>query len=110
MVLFENEYKVLYRIMKESAPQKLAKLLQIVRGLEADIGAGALSKSEKLIFTCLADLSTATHTNVNINDLTSHPDLAEVPTPTLYKCLRDLQTKGMIEKVGTQRSGIYKLA
>jgi hypothetical protein len=96
--------------MNESAPQKLARMLQVVRGLEADIGAGALSKSEKLIFTSLADLSTPNSPEVNINNLTSHPDLTNLPTPTLYKCLRDLQTKGMIEKVGTERSGTYKLA
>jgi len=96
--------------MKESAPQKLARLLQVVRGLEADIGAGSLSKSEKLVFTGMADLSIPTSPEVNISDLVAHPDLKNMPAPTLYKCLRDLQTKGMLAKSGSQRSGIYKLA
>ncbi|MDP6967726.1 MAG: hypothetical protein QGG88_01270 [Gammaproteobacteria bacterium] len=96
--------------MKESSPQRLARLLQLVRSLESDMGMATLSKAEKLLFTSLADLSTPANPEVNIEQIVAHPDLKAMPAPTMYKCLRDLQTKGMLEKIGTPRSGKYKLA
>ena len=96
--------------MTESSPQRLARLLQLVRSLEEDMGMETLSKAEKLLFTSLADLSTPANPEVSIDQIIAHPDLKSMPAPTMYKCLRDLQRKGMLQKIGTPRSGIYKLA
>jgi hypothetical protein len=95
--------------MKESVAQKLAKLLQLVRGLEADIGIVSLSKTERVLFTSIADLSALNNQEVEVRDIVAHPDLKNMPLPTIYKCLRDLHSKGLLEKVGTQRLGLYKL-
>ena len=96
--------------MTESSPQRLARLLQLVRSLEEDMGMETLSKAEKLLFTSLADLSTPSNPEVSIDQIIAHPDLKTMPAPTMYKCLRDLQSKGMLQKIGTPRSGIYRLA
>ena len=96
--------------MTESSPQRLARLLQLVRSLEEDMGMETLSKAEKLLFTSLADLSTQANPEVSIDQIMAHPDLKNMPAPTMYKCLRDLQSKGMLQKIGSPRSGIYRLA
>ena len=96
--------------MEQSPINKLAKILQVLRGLEADLGLGSLSKTEKAVFTSIADLSTENNKIVNVKDIVAHPDLKSMPIPTLYKCLRDLQDKGLLEKSGAQRSGLYKIA
>ena len=43
--------------MAESAIQKLARLFQSIRDLETELGTGTLSKSEKTLFTSIADIS-----------------------------------------------------
>lgn len=96
--------------MNESNIQKFAKMLQIIRGMEEDIGIGSLSKTDKAVFTSIADLSTLNSQDVNVKDIVQHPDLKSMPIPTLYKCLRDLQSNGLLERVGNKRSGLYKLA
>jgi len=95
--------------VSESNIQKFAKMLQAIRGMEADIGIGSLSKTDKAVFTSIADLVSINSQEIDFNDLVLHPDLSRMPIPTLYKCLRDLQKKGLLERVGHKRSGLYKL-
>jgi len=97
-------------LMSESNIHKFAKMLQVMRGMEADIGIGSLSKSDKAVFTSIADLISLSSKEVDFKDIALHPDLINMPIPTLYKCLRDLQKNGLLERVGHKRSGLYKLA
>ena len=97
-------------LMSESNIQKFAKMLQVMRGMEADIGIGSLSKSDKAVFTSIADLISLSSEEVDVKAIALHPDLINMPIPTLYKCLRDLQKNGLLERVGHKRSGLYKLA
>ena len=85
-------------------------MLQVVRGLETDLGLGRLSKTERLVFVSIADLITPTNRQLKITEILAHPDLKDMPTPTFYKCLRDLRTKGLLEKDESGRSGTYQLA
>ena len=88
----------------------MAKMLQVVRGLEKDIGIRSLSRTEKVVLTSIADLSASNNMGIGVKHILSHPDLICMPTPTLYKCLRDLQNKGLLEKEGTERSSLFNLA
>ena len=96
--------------MTESTTQKLARLLQALRGLETDIGIDALSKSEKSLFTGIADLSAGNKEGVSIADIMEHYETKNMPIPTIYKGLRDLQEKGLLVREGAPRASIYKLA
>ena len=96
--------------MKETPPLKFARLLQLVRSMEADLGIGALNKAEKSLFTCVADLCENSESTVNLTEILAHGDLMKMPQPTVYKCLRDLQDKGLLCHVGGRGSGLYRLA
>lgn len=96
--------------MAESTAQKLARLLQALRGLEADLGTGTLTKSEQSLFAGIADLSVSKGEGVSIADIMEHCETKNMPVPTIYKCLRDLQTKGLLVRLGSPRSSLYKLA
>ena len=97
------------QFMKESDARNLARMLQVVRGLEEDIGIQSLSRTEKAVFTSIADLSANNTMGINVKHILAHPDLICMPTPTLYKCLRDLHSKGLLVKEGTQRLSLFKL-
>lgn len=100
--------------MAESTAQKLARLLQALRGLEADLGTGTLTKAEQSLFAGIADLSVrkgeGEGEGVSIADIMEHCETKNMPVPTIYKCLRDLQTKGLLVRLGSPRSSLYKLA
>ena len=52
--------------MEETQPLRFARLLQMVRSMEADLGINALNKSEKMLFTCVGDLFTQNCMHVGV--------------------------------------------
>ncbi len=95
--------------MEETQPLRFARLLQMVRSMEADLGINALNKSEKMLFTCVGDLCLGTDRAVNLTQILSHQDVKTMPQATVYKCLRDLREKGLLAHVGARGSGLYRL-
>jgi len=61
-------------LMSESNIHKFAKMLQVMRGMEADIGIGSLSKTDKVVFTSIADLITLSSKEVDFKDIYSMLD------------------------------------
>jgi sugar-specific transcriptional regulator TrmB len=45
-----------------------------------------------------------------LDDIRTHSLVDTIPTPSLYRSLKTLIQKGMVQKVGSERSGIYRLA
>ena len=97
------------KTMEETQPLRFARLLQMVRSMEADMGISALNKSEKVLFTCVGDLCLGTKSPVTLMQIFEHPDIKKMPQVTVYKCLRDLREKGLLEHVGGRGSGLYRL-
>lgn len=95
--------------MKETAPLKLGRLLQLVRSMESDLGIGSLSKAEKALFTSITDLCPNSESTINLTEILAHPDIQKMPQATVYKCLRELQNKKLIRHQGTRGSGLYSL-
>ena len=95
--------------MQETPPLRFARLLQLVRTMETDLGIGALNKAEKSLFTCVADLCAGTESTVNLTEILAHADVKKMPQATVYKCLRDLRDKGLLSHVGARGSGLYRL-
>ncbi|WP_443630649.1 hypothetical protein ABXT60_13660 [Candidatus Njordibacter sp. Uisw_056] len=97
------------KTMEETQPLRFARLLQMVRSMEADMGINALNKAEKMLFTCVGDLCLGADSPVNLTQIFAHPDVKKMPQVTVYKCLRDLRVKGLLEHVGGRGSGLYRL-
>ena len=97
------------KTMEETQPLRFARLLQMVRSMEADLGISALNKSEKVLFTCVGDLCLGTDSAVSLTEILAHVDVETMPQATVYKCLRDLREKGLLAHVGGRGSGLYRL-
>jgi hypothetical protein len=97
------------KTMEETQPLRFARLLQMVRSMEADMGISALNKAEKVLFTCVGDLCLGTDSPVNLTQILAHQDVKKMPQATVYKCLRDLREKGLLDHVGGRGSGLYRL-
>jgi hypothetical protein len=97
------------KTMEETQPLRFARLLQMVRSMEADMGISGLSKAEKVLFTCVGDLCLGADSPVNLTQILAHSDVKKMPQVTVYKCLRDLREKGLLERVGGRGSGLYQL-
>jgi len=95
--------------MEETQPLRFARLLQMVRSMETDLGISALNKSEKTLFTCVGDLCLNTDRAVNLTEILAHVDVKTMPQATVYKCLRVLREKGLLAHVGRRGSGLYRL-
>jgi hypothetical protein len=97
------------KTMEETQPLRFARLLQMVRSMEADMGISALNKAEKVLFTSIGDLCLGTDSPVNLTHIFAHQDVKKMPQVTVYKCLRDLREKGLLDHVGERGSGLYRL-
>jgi hypothetical protein len=87
------------KTMEETQPLRFARLLQMVRSMEADM----------VLFTCVGDLCLGADSPVNLTQILAHSDVKKMPQVTVYKCLRDLREKGLLERVGGRGSGLYQL-
>jgi DNA-binding IclR family transcriptional regulator len=46
---------------------------------------------------------------VHLNDIRDHALTASIPAPSLYRSFQTLINMGLINKVGSARSGLYQL-
>lgn len=87
----------------------LARMLQVVQSLEDELGVGALHRAEATLLASIADLSVGDEV-VQLGDIFNHSKVKNMPQVTVYKGLRALRDKGLLVKVGGEKSGNYKLA
>ena len=95
--------------MTETASLRLGRLLQLVRSMESELGIDSLSKAEKALFTSIIDLLPGSKSTITLNEILTHPYVETMPQATVYKCLRELQSKKLIRHAGSRGSGTYQL-
>jgi predicted transcriptional regulator len=87
-----------------------ADLLQVTKSMEADLGLDGLTNTDQQVLASIVLLSDDGQSEVLLQGLKVHTLTKDIPTPSLYRSLKNLIQKGMVQKVGTERSGIYRLA
>ena len=87
-----------------------ADLLQVTKSMEADLGLDGLTNTDQQVLASIVLLSNDGQSEAYLQDLKVHTLTKNIPTPSLYRSLKNLIQKGMVQKVGTERSGIYRLA
>ena len=84
-----------------------ADLLQIIQSMESDLGLGALTQTDRQVLATVVLLSDDGKTDALLDDIKTHILVHTIPTPSLYRSLKTLIQKGMVRKIGTERSGTY---
>ena len=87
-----------------------ANLLKITQSMEVELGLRALTQTEKQVLASVVLITEDGRKDALLDDIRTHSLVDTIPTPSLYRSLKTLIQKGMVQKVGSERSGIYRLA
>ena len=87
-----------------------ADLIQITQSMESDLSLGTLTQTDRQVLATIVLISDDGKIDALLDDIKSHNLVMTIPTPSLYKSIKRLIEKGVVRKVGSQRSGIYQLA
>ena len=87
-----------------------ANLLKITQSMEAELGLRALTQTEKQVLASVVLITEDGSRDALLDDIRTHSLVDTIPTPSLYRSLKTLMQKGIVQKVGSERSGIYRLA
>jgi predicted transcriptional regulator len=85
-------------------------LLKVTQSLEADLGLSAMTQADKQVLASLVLITEDGRRDALLDDIKTHSLVDTMPTPSLYRSLKTLIQKGMVQKVGSERSGVYRLA
>ena len=88
----------------------LAQLLEMVAGLQRDLGLEDAMPLERDILAALGALSREGQCSVRTEALMEHPLLTNVPRASFHRALRALIDRGHIEHADGYRTGRYRLA
>ena len=86
-----------------------ANLLKITQSMEAELGLRALTQTEKQVLASVVLITEDGSRDALLEDIRTHSLVDTMPTPSLYRSLKTLIEKGIVQKVGSERSGIYQL-
>ncbi|XDZ67250.1 hypothetical protein AB8878_06985 [Alphaproteobacteria bacterium LSUCC0226] len=87
-----------------------ADLLNVTQSMETDLGLSALTQTEKQVLAAVVLITEDGKRDALLDDIRTHNLVDAIPTPSLYRSLKTLIQKGLVQKVGSERSGIYRLA
>ena len=86
-----------------------ANLLKITQSMEAELGLRALTQTEKQVLASVVLITEDGSRDAPLEDIRTHSLVDTMPTPSLYRSLKTLIEKGIVQKVGSERSGVYRL-
>ena len=87
-----------------------ANLLQVTKSMEADLGLDGLTNTDQQVLASIVLISNDGLSEALLQDIKAHSLTKDIPTPSLYRSLKNLIECDIVIKIGSERSGIYKLA
>jgi predicted transcriptional regulator len=87
-----------------------ADLLQVTKSMEVDLGLDGLTHTDQQVLATIVLLSNDGQSETLLQDLKVHTLTKNIPATSLYRPLKNLMEHGIVLKIGSERSGIYKLA
>jgi len=87
-----------------------ADLINVTQSMETDLGLSALTQTDKQVLAAVVLITEDGKRDALLDDIRTHNLVDAIPTPSLYRSLKTLIQKGLVQKVGSERSGIYRLA
>ena len=87
-----------------------ATLRHLLLKMEKVLNFSGLSDIDKRVMSTLVLVDGGRNETVHLNDIRDHALTASIPAPSLYRSFQTLINEGLINKVGSARSGLYQLA
>ena len=87
-----------------------ANLRKLLMDMEQDLKLSGLTDIDKRVMSTLVLLDNGRKDTVHLSDIRDHALTASIPAPSLYRSFQTLINQGLITKVGSARSGLYKLS
>ena len=87
-----------------------ANLLKITQSIEADLGLSALTQTDKQVLASVVLITEDGRRDALHDDIRAHSLVNTIPMPSFYRSIKNLIQKGIVQKVGSERSGIYRLS
>jgi hypothetical protein len=87
--------------------QYYAQLRNLIMQMETDLSIASLTEIEKKVISALIMLSQEQQEPIHLDQLRDHPLVHNMPQPSLYRAFQTLIKSGFINKVGSERSGLY---
>jgi hypothetical protein len=84
-----------------------AELRNLIMQMESDMSIASMTEIEKKVISALIILSSKEKKPVHLDQIREHPLVESMPQPSLYRAFQTLIKSGYIDKVGTERSGLY---
>ena len=78
--------------------------------METDLNISGLSDIDKRMMLTLVLVGGGRNETVHLIDIRDHAITASIPAPSLYRSFQTLINEGLINMVGSARSGLYQLA
>lgn len=88
----------------------LSQLLEMVAGLEKDLGLADMLPLERDVMTVIGSIFESERREVKTEEIIAHPLLADVPRSSLHRALRTLQDRGAISHPPGCKAGRYVIA
>ena len=86
-----------------------AELINCMQTMETDMGLKGLTHTDRQVLSSMVLISKDGKHPVLLNELKSHTLTKNVPIPSLFRSLRGLMQRGLVQKIGTERSATYTL-
>ena len=87
-----------------------ADLLKVTQSMETDLGLSVLTQTDKQVLASVVLITEDGRRDALLDDIKIHSLVVTIPTPSLYTSLKAIIQKGIVQKVGSERSGVYRLA
>jgi hypothetical protein len=84
-----------------------AELRNLILQMESDMSIASMTEIEKKVISALIILSSKEKKPIHLDQIRGHPLVKSMPQPSLYRAFQTLIKSGYIDKVGTERSGLY---
>ena len=86
-----------------------AELINCMQTMEEDMGLKGLTYTDRQVLASMVLISEDGKRHILLNELKSHRLTNNVPTPSLFRSLHSLMQRGLVQKIGTERSATNTL-
>lgn len=87
---------------------RLSSLRSLLHQMETESGLSVLSAHQRDVIYAAAEVAGADG-QAKLKDISAHPLVADIARPTFFRAVSSLIQDGRLERVGSTRSGIYKI-
>lgn len=87
---------------------RLSSLRSLLHQMECENGLSALPAHQRDVIYAAAEVAGADG-HAALKDISAHPLVADVARPTFFRAVSSLIQSGHLERVGSTRSGVYKV-